>query len=326
MIRFTMPSSSLDKETRIIQLNKQFESFLNSDVLREYLDLLGIESTEPKAIHAELQQYNTRQTKTGGILESQDAPKHVMLEEKRSELFGLYKEMGLVTINTPQIDDYDHIVVLGGTANSNFDKTIAVSRFINQNVKDVSALACYRPIPPADRKKTRANHNASDFDTEAGSFVSAFNKIFNLKENLASEVFHFERNMNTAYGIRVFYDDFGTSFRVLSSPGSDLERPNTYETCLYYMDNMTITDTKKILVITNNQYSNYQFLGCSMALLEKCCKERNCNNIDFDIIGCSDDNNLADEENYDSNQYFGDIRNTIGWIIKFRNQFVNPEA
>ena len=321
MIRFVMPSASLSKELRIRHLNNQFEEFLNSDVLRQYLDILGVHSTDPSDIHAELQQYNTRQTKNGGILESQDAPKHLVLEEKKTELFPYYKEMGLVTINTPQIDSYDRIVVLGGSANSNFDKTKTVSRFLNQNVKDVSALACYRPIPPGDRNKTRENHNASDFDTEAGSFVSAFNKEFNLQEDLDKEVFHFERNINTAYGIRVFNNKSGTRFRVLAAPGENpTQRPNTYDTCLWYMDDIADNEAAKILVITNNQYSNFQFLGFSMAILE-----RNRNSVDFDIIGCSPDNKLTDEEHYDSNQYFGDIRNTIDWIVKFRNRFVNPE-
>lgn len=319
MIRFSMPPATLSKEKRIKLLDDQFEEFLNSEILRKYLDVLGIKSTEPAAILAELQQYNTRVTKGGGILESQDAPKHKLLEEKKAELFPYYKELGLVTINSPQIDTYDRIVLLGGTANSNFDKTKAAARFLNQKVQDVSALACYRPIPPKDRRKTKENHNASDFDTEAGSFVSAFNKAFKLEEIPTEEVFYFERNINTAYGIRVFYDESGTRFRVLSAPGEDpTMRPNTYDTCLWYMDDMAIDESAKILVITNNQYTGYQFIGFSMAILE-----RNRNAVDFDIIGCSLDNELADEENYDSGQYNGDIRDTIDWINKFRDRFVH---
>ena len=319
MIRFSMPSATLDKEQRIKQLNDQFEEFLNSEILRKYLNVLGITSTDPVAIHAELQQYNTRKKSGGGILESQDAPKHVLLEEKKAELFPYYKELGLVTINTPQINEYDHIVVLGGSANSNFDKTKAVSRFLNQNVTDVSALACYRPISPNDRKKTKENHNASDFDTESGSFVSAFNKEFTLCENDKEESFFFERNINTAHGVRTFYDVSGTRFRVLSSPGSNpLERPNTYDTCLYFMDNNPENFAAKVLVTTNNQYCNYQFVGFAMAMLE-----RDCNNVDFDIVGCSADSELADEKSYNSNQYIGDIRDVIDWIIKFRSRFVD---
>lgn len=321
MIRFSMPPAYLDKETRIMQLDEQFEDFLNSDVLREYLDVLGVTSTDPVDIHAELQQYNTRQIKGGGILESQDAPKHLVLEEKKAELFPYYYELGLVTINSPLADDYDRIAILAGSANSNFDKTKAVCRFLNHNVKDVSALTCYRPIPPADRKNTKKNHNAADFDTEAGSFVSAFNKAFSLNECLDEEVFCFKRNINTAYGIRVFYDDRGTSFRVLAAPGEDpVYRANTYDTCLYYLDNLPDNNAAKVLLITNNQYTNYQFLGFAMAILE-----RNRDTLDFEIIGCSPDDRLATVESYNSNQFFGDIRNTIDWIIKFRNRFVNSK-
>lgn len=316
MIRFVMPPACLDKKTRIKELNDQFEEFLNSVILRKYLDVLGVASKDPKDIHEDLQKYNTRQTKSGGILESQDAPRHLVLEEKKDELFVYYNELGLVTINAPRIDNYDHIVLLGGSANSNFDKTKAAARFLHKNVKDVSALACYRPIPPADRKNTNKNHNVNGFETESGSFIHAFNKEFNLKENTEEEVFHIERNINTAYGIRTFYDDSGTRFRVFASPSSKPdERPNTYDTCLDYMDNIS-DDAAKVLVITNNQYCNYQFLGFAMAILE-----RDRNNVDFDIIGCSPDDKLATAKSYNSNQFFGDIRNAIDWINKFREQF-----
>ena len=322
MVRFSMPPAYLDKETRIRQLNSQFEEFLDSDILREYLDVLGVTSTDPAAVHAELQQYNTRQTEDGGKLESQDAPKHRVLEDKKAELFPYYCELGLVTINTPKADDYDHIVMLGGSANSNFDKTMAASGFLNPDVRDVSALACYRPVQPEDRENTKKNHNAADFDTEAGSFVSAYNKIFSLTEHLDEEVFCFKRNINTACGIRFFYDDHGTSFRVLAAPGEEpVYRADTYDTCLYYLDNLPNKDAaKKILVITNNQYSNYQFITFAMAVLE-----RDRNNMDFEIIGCSPDDRLATAKNYNTNQYLVDIIAMIDWIIRFRKRFVYQE-
>ena len=81
------------------------------------------------------------------------------------------------------------------------------------------------------------------------------------------------------------------------------------------MDNIS-DDAAKVLVITNNQYCNYQFLGFAMAILE-----RDRNNVDFDIIGCSPDDKLATAKSYNSNQFFGDIRNAIDWINKFREQF-----
>ena len=81
MIRFTMPASSLPREERIRILDAQFEEFLRSDVLREYLDILEISDTHPRDIYEAMKTYNTRKREDGSIIESQEAPLNAFLKE-----------------------------------------------------------------------------------------------------------------------------------------------------------------------------------------------------------------------------------------------------
>ncbi len=321
MIRFMMPERLVDKEKKIEMIDKQFEEFLLSDALKSYLSALEIENTSIAEIYDALETYNTRKGTDGQIRESQVAPLNAVLEKNRSEFFPIYKELGILNINKPRTNDYDHIVLLGGSANSNFDKTMAAHRFITDKVADVSALGSFRPIPPGEFKKMPSSRKGG-YETEFGSFDAAFNSMFELVEiedNDENKPYDFPRNINLDYRIKTYRDPDGRSFRVFASPSSNpLERAGTYDTCVHYMRTFAAEEEAKILVVTNNQYCNYQFIPFMMSILEG-----DYHNIDFDIIGCSDDNNLATSKDYNSNQYYGDVRSMIEWIMKFREEFID---
>lgn len=320
MIRFIMPDAAMDKAYRIKHIDQQFEEFLTADAFRRYLEILDIEYTSIREIYDALEAYNTRKGTDGQIRESQVAPLNEVLEKNRYNLYPIYRELGLLDINKPRTNDYNHIVLLGGSANSNFDKTLAAKKLITDKVVDVSALASFRPIPPGELKKMSSDRKGG-YETEFGSFDAAFNRAFNLiecEDDGKNKPYDFPRNINQAHRIKTYKDTNGRTYRVFASPSlNPEERAGTYDTCVHYMKTFACNEKAKILVITNNQYCNYQFIPFMLSILEndKCM-------VDLDIIGCSDDDNLASEKEYNSNQYYGDIRSMIEWIMKFKKQFV----
>lgn len=314
MIRFTMPDSSLSREERIRQLDAQFDDFLSSNELGEYLRILKISSKHPRDIFEDLKTYNTRKGADGKVYESQEAPLNEFLEDNKDKLFPLYDEMGLVSINKPIGNGFDTIIVLGGSANANYDRTAAAYGYIDENVIEVTALSCFRPIPPVERKNCK---HPGTYETEFGSLLFAFNSLFTITEDPDLEIKDFPRNLNLAENIRCYHDEHGRLYRLFSSPSlKDKERPGTYDTVVHYLKNI---DNKphRILVITNNQYCNYQFIPFAKALLES-----GHDNIDFEIVGCSDDEHLTNAEKYKVGQFNGDIRSTCEWIDKFRSSLV----
>ena len=322
MIRFLMPLASLSLEERVKDLNLQFDRFLNSDCLREYLSFFKIESTNPEVISKALGRYDPRDT--GDLKkESQEVKASDYLLSLKSELFPFYREMGLVDINRPNRDYYDRIVLLGGSANSNFDKTKAAKRLLNNNVREVSALSCFRPIPYSDIDNVlnrEDNIKTTPFETEFGSFLSAYTNYLDADEICIEHVINSPRNINKSSAIKTFRDKEMKDriYKVYACPSlTDTERAGTYDTCVHYLDSINVDEKAAILFVTNNQYVNYQFLGAAISVLE--CK-RHC--IDFDIVGCSPDNNLTSEDEYNVVQYFGDIRYSIQWIDRFRKKFI----
>lgn len=316
MLRFYMPSSSEAKEKRIKELNSQFDEFINSYELREYLKVLDIYSSTLEGILRDLDRYEERKTESGRIVEAQNAPLNKVLEEKRHLLYPFYGKLGLLNINKPNLDDYNHIVLLGGTANSNFDKTECAKQHLNNNVKDVSALACFRPIPLKERDVAYNNYGQMDFETEVGSFVSAFSHFFDVREEKEQAIEWFERNINKCFSRRAFYNESEIVFRVFASPSLSSDgRAGTYDTCEDYVKTLNNDNDCKILVITNNQYCNYQFVPFARAIL-KSDKE----GIDMDIIGCTDDNSITSADDYNTGMYCGDIKNMIREIIFFREE------
>jgi len=316
MLRFYMPSSSEVKEKRAKELISQFDAFINSSELRDYLKALDINSNTPEGMLRDLDRYEERMTESGQIVEAQNAPLNKVLEEKRHLLYPYYGKLGLLNINKPKLNDYNHIVLLGGTANSNFDKTECAKLHLNNNVKDVSALACFRPISLKEREKAYTNYGQMEFETEVGSFVSAFTHFFDIKEEQKQAKEWFERNLNKCSSMRVFYNERKTVFRVFASPSLSLDaRASTYDTCEDYVKRLSNHNDCKILVITNNQYCNYQFIPFARAIL-KCDKE----GIDMDIIGCTDDNDITSADDYNTGMYCGDIKNMIREIIIFKEE------
>lgn len=311
-----MPPSSEPREERIRLLNEQFEQFLSSETLKEYLAILDIRSTDPKDILREMETYNTRKGADGLIYESQTAPLNAVLEANKPELFPIYDEMGLVSVNKPLPgDDFDKIIVLGGSANANYNRTAAVAGYLNENVGEVAALSCFRPIPQKERKNCS---HPGPFETEVGAMHFAFTSLFELTEEPELESGNYPRNLNLAENIRTYHDESGRKYRIFASPSqTDTERPGTYDTIVHYLSNIGDGNAHRMLVITNNQYCNYQFIPFALALLE-CGRD----NIDFDIVGCSDDDHLISPEKYNTNQFFGDIKSEIEWIINFRKSLI----
>ena len=317
MVRFIMSECDITKSERIKLLNAQFDEFLTSNGFREYLNILNINSCELEEIYEELKTYNTRKGADGQIRESQVAPLNEVLEANRETLFPLYKEFGLVDINKPLNDAYRHIVVLGGSANANFDRVEAAKRLASDTVSNVTALSCFRPIPPGEMKALKKEDRKGAYETEFGSLDMALNMSFDMQEyDDGVRRFDYPRNINLAYRIKTYKDPEGRTIRLFASPSKNIDaRASTYDTCVHFLDNTSFKEGERILLITNNQYCNYQFLTFLVALLESD------KNITFDIVGCSDDDHLVNSEKYNTNQFFGDILSELEWIIRFKTEF-----
>lgn len=304
MRRFVMPESGFSIVEKKKKLIKQFDEYINSDVLSEVFSILKVDRDTFR------EKYNTRLTSSGRVRESQELEALDSLEKNRLKLYPLFDELGFLRINKPIISDYNRIVILGGAASACFNRTKVAQLNINSDVKCVDGLSAYRPINPVEEMKLKKSISS---DTEFGVMSEAFSEFFNL-DGYHSD-FTGDRNLNSVSCIREFeMKDDNIKYRVFASPSSqpDERRANTADTLYHYLDTDDIGINDKMLFITNNVYCNRQFVQIAYSLMSYN------NPASFDIIGCSGDDNIVDENNYGIMYYIQEILGLIDWIERFK--------
>lgn len=317
MYRFTMPSSYLTKEQRIHELNMQFDDYLNSIEAKNIVCLLtgrspsSLNNWQDFIISYDIRKGQERQRfKTNQDLEN-------ILEKNRETLYNLFKELGMISINNPIINNPTHILILGASYNASYNRTLSIQNLINNgtlstaNLVDISALGTYRIIAPIERVDPVFS---STKETEFGVLTDSFSSVFGCTNY--SDSFYGGKNTNIISCIRKFNDETDISYNIYAAPSSNpTERANSNDTYNFYFKNNIINSQEKFLLVTNNVYCNYQFIPFAIRILSSDL------DIDFDIIGCSNDSNLTLSNEYSPSRYLQDFISIIDWIIKFKNMF-----
>ena len=322
MIRFTMPSKDLTKEEKIKELNVQFDSFLTSPALSGIIEILKDSTTvKPKVIKNFFFSFDARRRSNGTSVERQSikTPEELkqIFESNREALYDFFTELGLLSINKPLISQPRHLLILGASYNACYNRTLGARRLIDTDeidtskLQDISALGTYRIIAPVE---TKTPVFISSRETEFGVLSDCFTDIFNLKDY--QDTFKGGLNTNEISCIRKFDFSDKTLYRVYSAPSSEPNRrANSEDTYTQYITDNKLKEDDSCLLITNNVYCNYQFIPFALKLLNDDL------NIDFDIIGCSNDQAITKADEFDPNSYLQVVISIIDWIYRFKEAF-----
>ena len=304
MIRFTMPSSSLCREEQIANLKSQFNDFMNSDALSDICRLLGTDA------YSIAEKINPRKV-SNRIIEVQLAHTDSSLESLRYDLYPLFRELGFLDINEPVSNGHTRIVVLGGSLNACFLRAYAAADYLTDNVISADAISCYRPINPVERSSSSFE---SVFDTEFGVMSDAMSSAFGLDGINYTDDFVSDRNLNGISCIRTFDKSAsGCMHKNFAAPSlePDIRRADTFDSIDFYLKKQALTDSERLLFVTNNVYCNRQFLQLAFGFISLD------EIFDFDIIGCSKGDKIASADAYNVPLYVSELTGTIDWIKRF---------
>lgn len=302
-----MPEPSLPISAQIRMLHRQFEEFLHSEALESLLSLLKVDAHSLGSV------YNGRQLENGRVCESQELAPLQELEEKREELYPLFRELGFLGINRPLHQEYSHILVLGGSLNVCQLRTRYAAGLVGSSTRFVDGLTAFRPINPIE---CSAASFSSPCDTEYGGMSDIFTRVFDL--SVENEVFCGDRNLNRISSIRTFCSPQGRPrYRVYAAPSSEPEirRADTGDTLSFYLSQETLTQSDSILAITSNQYCNRQFVQLAFQLMKK--KQP----VFLDVVGCTPDEQVVTSEEYAPFQYLQTLIGILDWINRFDECF-----
>lgn len=307
MFRFLMPDATLPVREQILQLREQCNAFLLSVPLCEIFRLLRVDALSLREL------YNGRKQPDGRILESQELSRQDDLEAFRSELYPLLRELGFLNINRPLKNYYTRILVLGGSLNACFTRTVCAKEHLQPSVQTVDALACYRPLNPIERSTSVFSTAA---DTEFGAVSDAFAKVFGLDAAAAQDDFTGDRNLNGISCVRTFPAPSEPAFRVFAAPSTrkDLRRADTDDSLLFYLDRTCPEASDSFLMITDNRYCNRQLLqiACRMLRLGR--------SANLELIGCTPDERIVTPEEYDPYQFLQDLISVLDWIDRINTE------
>ena len=301
MFRFLMPDASLPVREQVLQLREQCNAFLYCEPLHEIFRLLRVDAVSFRKI------YNGREQPDGRILESQKLSRKDNLEAFRSELYPLLRELGFLDINRPLKNDYTRILILGGSLNACFTRTVCAKGHLRPSVRAVDALSCYRPLNPIERS---ASAFITAADTEFGAVADAFVTVFGLDAASAEDDFQGDRNLNGISCVRTYPARSEPVFRVFAAPSrqKELRRADTGDSLLFYLDRVHSETSDSFLVTTDNRYCNRQLLQMACRMLHQ---GRSAN---LDLIGCTPDECIVTPEKYDPFQFLQDLISLLDWI------------
>ena len=302
--RFTIPDTGAELQKQRSLMQSQTREFMNLAPLKELFSLLGVDADT-------IGTFNARIGSAGSVKETMELDRSELLQKYSRELFPFFRDLGFMTINKPLSEKHSHILVLGGSLEVCFTRTLCAARWADSSTRYIDGLSCYRPVSPRERKNTSFPCGA---DTEFGALCKAFSDTFSLSDKEFSETFVSDRNLNGISNIRSYSSLPGETrnFRIFAAPSSEpgSRRANTADTLRFYLENTPLGPEDSILAITNNRYCNRQFLQLVHEMYE--CSRPFC----LDVIGCTPDENIPPVERYDPNQLIQDLIGVLELIKK----------
>ena len=304
MHRFFMPDNTYSISEKAESIRIQIRDFLDSEALRDFLGILGTDTDTLGQI------YNGRLRGKGAVVETQELAPEAFLENRKEILYPLFRELGFIDINKPRRKENSNVIILGGSIGACAERTCCAKRMLDETVRYVDGLACYRPVSPIERK--------AEFslccDTEFGAMAESFVREFDLNGSGYTEEFKGDRNLNSISCIRKYEKADGHTYRIFAAPSSEpgLRRADTGDTFRFYMEKCGQTQTDaSILFITNNRYCNRQFLQLAYWMIERKYPGT------IDVVGCYPDESVTSADKYDPYQYLQDLIAIIDWAHRF---------
>ena len=308
MIRFTVPDPALPLPEQISQLRRQFDAFLHAPALQELFVLLHTDR------HTIGKLYNGRQMPDGTVRETQELEPAAKLEGCRTELYPLLRELGFFTINRPLDREHSHILVLGGSLEACYTRTVCASAWMTPSVRYVDGLSCFRPIHPRERRQSSF---CACCDTEFGAMSESFSEVFQLPPKTEEDAFCGDRNLNRISCVRSFSGpEQLPCYRIFAAPSTqpELRRADTGDCFLFYLKQAKILPSDSLLILTNNRYCNRQFLQIVYLMMQQKYPVR------FDVIGCTPEERIPGCERYDPFQFLQDLIGVLDWIDRFNRE------
>ena len=326
MIRFTMPEKNLCKSEKIRQLNSQFDKFLSSPALQGLVEILKdstlADSNDIRQFFASFDARKDPQSEKGSPIERQciRTPKELreIFESNREELYSHFYDLGFFSINKPIKEEFKpkHILILGASFNACFNRTLGTKRILKDNLIDssnleyISSLGAYRIINPAEKKNSAFE---SHCETEFGALSDALISVFELDSY--EDEFKGPLNINKNCCIRTFTRKDNVLYRVYAAASSEPNRrADSSDTYKQYIAHNNLKNDS-CLLITNNIYTNYQFIPFCIEVLKHDL------DIEFDIIGCSKDEDITKKDEFDPYAYTQNVISIITWIYIFKETF-----
>ena len=94
-----------------------------------------------------------------------------------------------------------------------------------------------------------------------------------------------------------------------------IRRADTFDSLNFYLKKQALTDSERLLFVTNNVYCNRQFLQLASEFISSD------EILDFDIIGCSKGDKITSADTYNVPLYVSELTGIIDWIKRFTGKF-----
>ncbi|MBQ3281506.1 MAG: hypothetical protein IJH41_03760 [Eubacterium sp.] len=182
------------------------------------------------------------------------------------------RELGLMDITEPQVDDPDCILPLGGARMTNYNTPEKARSIIeSMDLQGVSVVGLSTGRPAAERDRPYYEQYAYADATEFEAMYSGIKKVFGLTDSFTGCRTD-DENLYLCSEKRVFSESFrGGTVAVLSAPSSEPEkrRANTGDTFRYFLETFDIGESSRIILTTNCVYVPYQLMKLMKIAIEK---------------------------------------------------------
>jgi len=172
--------------------------------------------------------------------------------------------LGLIGIDSPSLDHYDYILVLGGARMS----CLLRPRFASSLLKNgtvatslVANLGAMRPVAATEREAT--DTYAPGADNEYELMNAGAEQSFDLPPDFSEETYYDQENANKNWAIRKYHVLYsGATLVSIAAPSSEPEkrRANSADTFHFFFTRFRIPAGSTFLLITSQIYVPYQQL------------------------------------------------------------------
>ena len=239
-----------------------------------------------------------------------------LADEQKQAALSAGLALGLMGNDTPALESYDYIWVLGGAKLS----CLLRSRLARQTAENAGALpkavvmlASMRPIGDGEREAT--DTYAPGAGTEFDLFAAAAKIEFGVDDDFTEERYDDSDNANNSWNVRKYLAN-GFDLYIIAAPSSEPEkrRANSADTYEFFFDYFKAEEGAEILLATSQIYVPYQHMEAVRTIAIP-------HRINFDTIGFVPEWGGDLQGMNEPSNYLQEIRSTIQAIDRFLAQY-----